>query len=325
MGVLRRPPRPSTASGPARLRFPAAVCAAAVALGAALAATAPWSSPLAPRGVAADSSLDSALLSLLNGDRAGHGLPTFQSSAPLGSVAENWTYGGCGFSVAGRAEDMVRRNYFSHTILNCGSQNAFSIMRAAGIPFNAAAENIGYCSGCSGANAAAQWINSHFMASPEHEGNILNSSYTTVGIGSWWTSAGQTWSGAGSAQSNVVVVAVEFTDAPRTAAPAPAPVHHVTSSPARVAPAVAAPAPVSARRPGVPLTGVVAELPGGTGVDDLEPPRIADDAVLAAARVSARDVSNTATAAKALGVAGMLLLLASLRRRLGRRRRSLPT
>lgn len=241
-------------------------------------------------------------------------------------MAENWSYGGCGFGIDGRAEDMVRRNYFSHTILNCGSQNAFNMMRAAAIPFSAAAENIGYCSGCSGASAAAQWINSHFMSSPEHEGNILNSSYTTVGIGSWWTAPGQTWSGTGSSMSNVVVVAVEFTNGPVSSAPppAPAPVHHAAAPVTHVIATVAAPRTAPARQPGVPSTGVIAELPTGAGYDDLEPPRDADSTLLAAARVSARDVSNMGSAALALAMSGTLLLLASLRRRVDRRRRVRP-
>jgi hypothetical protein len=44
-----------------------------------------------------------------------------------------------------------------------------------------------------------------FMASPEHKANILNPAFNTVGIGSWHTAAGQTWSGGGSALGNVYV------------------------------------------------------------------------------------------------------------------------
>ena len=44
---------------------------------------------------------------------------------------------------------------------------------------------------------AAENQHSQLMASPIHRGNILNANYTRVGIGSWRTAPGQTWSGAG--------------------------------------------------------------------------------------------------------------------------------
>jgi uncharacterized protein YkwD len=208
-------------------------------------------SPLSPAAVVhADGTFDSAMLSLLNQDRASHGLAPLQSSAALGGLAETSTYGGCGFTIAGRAEDMLQRNYFSHTILGCGSQTVFNVMRADAIAFNGAAENIGYASGISNPAAAAQWVNNQFMQSPEHAGNILDPSYNTIGIGSWWTSAGQTWSGTGTRMSDAVVVSTVFINAPnppatvatyhapRPAAPAPRPAPAVQASyvPAAVQP-----------------------------------------------------------------------------------------
>src|SRR5258708_20759667 len=92
----------------------------------------------------ADSSFDSALLILLNQDRASHGLPALQASSPLGALAESSSYGGCGYAIAGRAEDMIRRNYFSHTIPPCAHQNPFTLMRAHGLPLRSAPPNQRY-------------------------------------------------------------------------------------------------------------------------------------------------------------------------------------
>jgi len=274
----------------------------------------------------ADTSFDSALLSLINQDRASHGLPGLQSSGPLGALAESTSYGGCGYTIAGRAEDMIKRNYFSHTLLNCGSQNAFSIMRADGIPFGSAAENLGYASGISDPTSAAQWINTHFMDSSEHEANILNSAFTTVGIGSWRTAAGQSWSGAGSSLSNVIVAVVEFTDGPRLAAPAPAP-RHVTPARTVVKPAVTAPAPAPAVHlpvPAMPATGAISLAP--LGDDDLAPVRWHADAVYetASRRVLDEPGSSSDTALTSAAATGVALALAALewvRRTVARRRR----
>jgi uncharacterized protein YkwD len=275
----------------------------------------------------ADSSFDSALLSLLNQDRASHGLPALQSSGPLGGLAESSSYSGCGYTIAGRAEDMIQRNYFSHTLLNCGSQNVFSIMRADGIPFGSAAENLGYASGISDPTSAAQWINTHFMDSSEHEANILNSAFTTVGIGSWRTAAGQNWSGAGSSMSNVIVAAVEFTDGPRPAATAPAP-RHVTAARAVLA-SVAAAAPPA--RPAAHLPGPAMPATGALGLaplddDDLAPVRWHSDAVyeVASWRVSDEPGSSSGTTPVSVAATGAALVLALLewvRRMLARRRR----
>ena len=238
-------------------RFAAWLTTAAGVAGALLG---PWSSLLAPLAVHADSTFDSALFALLNQDRAAHGLLPLQSSSTLGALAEASGYSGCGYSVSGRAEDMVRRNYFSHTILNCGGRNVFDVMRAYAVPFTAAGENMGYVSGISDPNAAARWINNNFMSSPDHVANILNPDYTTVGIGSWRTASGQTWSGAGSSLSNVLVVTEEFTNGPRlAAATAPRhsspPVHaqvaaaHVTAPVQHAAPAPPPPPPPPAATP----------------------------------------------------------------------------
>src|SRR5207245_9218912 len=82
----------------------------------------PWS----PATAFADGSFDSQLFSLLNQDRSANGLGPLQLDSRLASLSESGGYGGCGYGIAGRAEDMIQRNYFSHTILNCGGQHVFN-------------------------------------------------------------------------------------------------------------------------------------------------------------------------------------------------------
>ena len=73
------------------------------------------------------------------------------------------------------ADDMTRRNYFSHTSRN-GASFAARI-RSAGYRYRLAAENI----------AAGQWspeeVVASWMASPGHRANILNCRLRHIGVG----------------------------------------------------------------------------------------------------------------------------------------------
>lgn len=158
----------------------------------------------------ADATFNQQLLTLMNQSRAANGLAPLLSYAPIGSVAESGNYGGCGYNVAGRATDMGTRNYFSHTILNCGTQNVFRMLTAAGIQWSSAAENIGWESGSPDPLTAARRLHDQFMNSPGHRANILEPASTHVGVGSWHTAPGQTWSGGGAPYSNVTLTAVVF-------------------------------------------------------------------------------------------------------------------
>jgi len=326
------------ARSPRHRQILAGLGAAAGLLAVAASVAAPWHSPLSATTAHADSRFDDALFSLFNQDRAGQGLPALQSSPQLSALAETTTYTGCGYSIPGRAEDMVARNYFSHTILNCGSRTVFDIMRADGIAFSSAGENLGYASGVSDPVAAAQWVNSQFMQSPEHAGNILDPNFNTVGIGSWWTASGQTWSGAGGAQSNVIVTAAELIQSPAppppatTRAPSPtAPPRPSTTTTAHAAPRVTTPAastlrvvaPAMAVPPAAapPDTGVVMEVADGDapGLHGQDPS--ASDAT----RVSARVGNDAGTPSLRLDVVwgvGAVAMLASIRRWTSRGRRA---
>lgn len=180
----------------------------------------------------ADTTFDQQLLTLMNQSRAANGLAPLQSYSPMASIAGNGNYGGCGYNVAGRATDMGARNYFDHTILNCGTQNVFRMLTSAGVPWTSAAENIGWESGSADSAAAAQRLNDQFMASPGHRANILDPAATHVGVGSWHTAPGQTWSGGGAPYTNVTVTAVVFAHLSGQTAQVPGGVTSVGASPA---------------------------------------------------------------------------------------------
>ena len=177
--------------------------------------------------VQADATADQDLFSLTNQDRASNGLPALQYHTTLAAIGENKPYGGCGFTVNGRSQDMITRNYFAHPILNCGGQLVFSMMAASGISYRIAGENIGWASGAGDAASSAAYINQQFMNSPEHRSNILQSSFTHIGIGSVLSPPGYTWTGSSPGQQNVWMFSEEFAglaSAPPPPAPAPKPV-----------------------------------------------------------------------------------------------------
>ncbi|MGH9264102.1 MAG: CAP domain-containing protein [Acidimicrobiales bacterium] len=182
--------------------------------------------PLRP--ASADVAFNQRMLELVNRERAAHGVPALVADPALSASAEDAPYHGCGFPVAGRAKDMGQRNYFSHSILGCGTQSVFNILNSlTGLVLSGAAENIAWMNGTTDPLVAAENLHSQLMNSPGHRANILNASFTKVGIGSWRTSPGQTWSGGGFALPNVFLGVQIFAggpvDAPTTTAPPPPP------------------------------------------------------------------------------------------------------
>jgi uncharacterized protein YkwD len=175
--------------------------------------------PAAP-AYADDGGFGARMLQLMNQQRAGAGVPALQASASLAGVSQDRTYTGCGFPVSGRAKDMGTRNYFSHTILGCGAQSVFDMLGSLGIPTSGAGENIAWMNGTTDPLVAAEHLFNDLMASPPHRANILDANFTAVGIGSWHTAAGQTWSGGGTTLSNVFVGVQVFA---RMASTSPAP------------------------------------------------------------------------------------------------------
>lgn len=109
---------------------------------------------------------------LLNADRRANGLSDLKVSSALTAVARS------------HAQDMVDRNFFSHT--NPDGKTLSDRLNQAGISFSAAGENIAE-------NTSVQTAETSFMNSSGHRSNILNSTYTTVGIGVAFDSAGHVY------------------------------------------------------------------------------------------------------------------------------------
>jgi uncharacterized protein YkwD len=136
----------------------------------------PAPAPAPSANTAAD---EQKALALLNADRAANGLAPLRANAKLTSLAQFY------------AQDMINRNFFAHN--NPEGQTPFDRMRARGISFGYAGENLAINSSVAGAERA-------FMNSPGHRANILNPHYTQVGIGVRYSRSGS------------VYVVQEFTD-----------------------------------------------------------------------------------------------------------------
>lgn len=178
----------------------------------------------------ADATADQDLFSLTNQDRSSNGLGALLWHSTLSAIGESKPYGGCGFNVNGRSYDMIARNYFAHPILNCNGQYVFSMMQASGVNYRAAGENIGWDSGTGDAAASASYINTQFMNSPEHRANILNTSYTHIGVGTDFDTG--SWSGGGASISNVWMFSEEFAQLASSPPPPPPSTPRPTPRPA---------------------------------------------------------------------------------------------
>jgi uncharacterized protein YkwD len=180
--------------------------------------------------VSANSGEDSQLFSLTNQDRTSNGVHALAFSGTLENIGEGAPYNCSGIPVDGRSDDMIRRNYFAHPILGCG-QLVFSMMQAYGVHYRSAGENIGWEAGSS---SPASYLNGAFMNSSDHRANILNSSYTEMGVGSDESAPGVTWTGVG-AEQNVWMFSEEFAQV--GASPPPPPRRPAAGSAPRNSPA----------------------------------------------------------------------------------------
>ena len=162
----------------------------------------------------ADVAFNQRMLDLVNRERAANGLNSLVANPVLAGVAEDAPYPGCGFPVAGRAADMGARNYFSHNILNCGSQSVFNILNSTSLGYSGAGENIAWVNAVTDPMVAAENLHSQLMSSPTHRANILSPNFNSLGIGSWRTAPGRTWSGAGYPLPNVYIVTQIFAGLP---------------------------------------------------------------------------------------------------------------
>ena len=109
---------------------------------------------------------------LVNAQRAQNGLKPLTENWELSRVARY------------KSEDMARSRYFSHESPTYGSP--YQMMRAFGLTYRSAGENIAYGQRTPAAVVSA-WMNSS-----GHRANILNGSYTQIGVGyyesgNYWT------------------------------------------------------------------------------------------------------------------------------------------
>lgn len=109
---------------------------------------------------------------LLNADRAKYGLPALKVNSKLTSLAGKY------------AQDMINRGYFAHN--NPEGQTPFDRMKAAGISYTYAGENLAINSNVDAAQVA-------FMNSSGHRANVLSSNFTEVGIGVRYAPSGQVY------------------------------------------------------------------------------------------------------------------------------------
>jgi len=116
-----------------------------------------------PQLNASISGKEQQVIALINQIRAQHGLSQLTANWQLSRVARY------------KSQDMADNNYFSHTSPTYGSP--FQMMKQFGITYRTAGENIasGY--------ASAQAVVNAWMNSAGHRANILNPSYTQIGVG----------------------------------------------------------------------------------------------------------------------------------------------
>jgi uncharacterized YkwD family protein len=116
------------------------------------------------------SSVEAQVVKLVNAERGKRGLHMLTTAANVSNAARV------------KAQDMVNKKYFSHTSPTYGSP--FNMMENMGIRFSAAGENIAM------GQRSAQEVMTAWMNSPGHRANILNPSYTVIGVGAAKTSSG---------------------------------------------------------------------------------------------------------------------------------------
>lgn len=114
-----------------------------------------------------------AVLDLVNQERKKQGLNSLKLSTELNKVA------------LAKSQDMAINNYFSHQSPTYGSP--FEMMKKFGIKYKSAGENIAYN------QKTPNEVMQAWMASTGHRTNILNKSYTTLGVGYYHNKGNPFW------------------------------------------------------------------------------------------------------------------------------------
>jgi len=118
------------------------------------------------------SAFENEVIRLVNEIRTERGLKPLTANWELSRVARY------------KSQDMVDNRYFSHTSPTYGTP--FQMIRAFGLSFRTAGENIAY------GQRTPQAVVNAWMNSSGHRANILNASYTQIGVGyvangNYWT------------------------------------------------------------------------------------------------------------------------------------------
>ncbi|MBS2969476.1 LysM peptidoglycan-binding domain-containing protein [Metabacillus sp. KIGAM252] len=121
-----------------------------------------------------EASTEAEVVSLVNKERAKAGLKPLAVDWELARVAKY------------KSQDMHDRHYFDHNSPTFGTP--FNMMKTFGIKYKTAGENIAQ------GQTSAQAVMTAWMNSSGHRANILNSSYTHIGVGyvkdgNYWTQA----------------------------------------------------------------------------------------------------------------------------------------
>ena len=114
---------------------------------------------------------ENEVIRLVNEIRKQYGLKELKANWELSRVARF------------KSQDMVDKHYFSHTSPTYGSP--FTMIKNFGISYRSAGENIAYD------YATPQAVVNGWMNSSGHRANILNSSYTQIGVG--YVASGNYW------------------------------------------------------------------------------------------------------------------------------------
>ncbi len=128
--------------------------------------------PSAPVQESGVSSYEEQVVELVNEQRAKNGLAPLTMNPKLSEVARM------------KSQDMKDKHYFSHTSPTYGSP--FEMMKQFGITYRTAGENIAM-----GQRTPEEVVNA-WMNSEGHRANILNASFTQIGVGyvadgNYWT------------------------------------------------------------------------------------------------------------------------------------------
>lgn len=116
-------------------------------------------------------SYEKEVVRLVNVERRKNGLSELSYDWQLSRVARY------------KSEDMRKNNYFSHTSPMYGSP--FEMIKSFGISYRSAGENIAK------GQATPEAVVKAWMNSPGHRANILNSSFTHIGVG--YAADGKYW------------------------------------------------------------------------------------------------------------------------------------